>query len=91
MLKRLFYQHINNHLLVTASAWRNSAQAAVDGIGFILNASAEKSLCEVVPLSERILRAEFSGNPKSTILSVYSPTNEKKNEGKTDEFYKLLH
>ena len=30
------YEHINNHLLITSSAWRNQAQAAVGGVGFLL-------------------------------------------------------
>ena len=69
------YEHIDNHLLVTSSAWRNASQAAVGGVGFILNSLAEKSLCEVVSLNKRILKASFSGSPESTIFSVYSPTN----------------
>ena len=44
------YERLDNHLIITSSAWRNSAQAAVGGVGFILNATAEKSLCEVVTL-----------------------------------------
>ena len=37
------YERIDNHLLITTSAWRNSALAAVGDVGFILNATAEKS------------------------------------------------
>ena len=62
------YEQWDNYLIITSSAWRNSAQAAAGGVGFILNRTAEKSLCEVVFLSNRIMRASFSGNPASTIL-----------------------
>ena len=85
------YEHIDNHLLVTASAWRNSAQAAVGGVGFVINAAAEKSLCEVVRISARIVKASFSGNPESTFFSVYSPTNIKHNQTEADEFYQHIH
>ena len=84
------YEHIDNHLLVTSSAWRNASQAAVGGVGFILNSLAEKSLCEVVSLNKRILKASFSGNPESTFFSVYSPTNVKDNKEESDELYNLL-
>ena len=85
------YLHIDNHLLVTSSAWRNKVQAAVGGVGFILSPSSEKSLCEVVPVSDRILRASFSGNPESSIFSIYSPTNERCHQEAADEFYLQVH
>ena len=31
------YEEIDNHLLVTSSAWRNSAQAATGGVGFLMS------------------------------------------------------
>ena len=41
------YENIDGHLLVTSSAWRNSSQAAVGGVWFIMKKSAEKALCDV--------------------------------------------
>jgi hypothetical protein len=78
----LKHKHIDNHLLVTSSAWRNASQVAVGGVGFILNSLAEKSLCEVVSLNKRIFKASF--------FSVYSPTNVKDNKEESDELYNLL-
>ena len=85
------YERLDNHLIVTSTARRNSVHAAVGGVGFILNGTAEKSLCEAVTFSNRIMRASFSGNPASTILSIYSPTNHTDNESETDRFYDLIH
>ena len=78
---------MDNHWIIASSAWRKSA--VVCGVGLILN-SAEKSLCEVVTLSNRIMRASFSGNPASTILSIHSQTNYKGNESEADSFYDLI-
>ena len=71
----LLYEHIDNHLLVTASAWRNSAQAAMGGVGVIMNRAAEQALSNVEKISERIVKVTFAGNPVTTIFVVYSPTN----------------
>ena len=43
----LLYQHMDNHLIVTASAWRNIAQASTGGVGIVMNSAAEKVLCDV--------------------------------------------
>ena len=40
----LKYLQLEDHLLVTASAWRNSAQAATGGVGILLNKRAESVL-----------------------------------------------
>ena len=45
--EELLYKHVDNHLLVSSSAWRNSAQAATGGVGIIMNKSAERVLCDV--------------------------------------------
>ena len=84
------YEHIDNHLLVTSSAWRNNAQAAVGGVGLLLNRDAENALSDVTQISDRVIKATFSGNPETTIIVAYSPTNEKKNEEAATMFYDQL-
>lgn len=54
------FERIDGHILVTTSAWRNSRQAAVGGVGFLINPYAEKSLCDVVKISDRIIKASFA-------------------------------
>ena len=84
------YEEIDNHLLVTSSAWRNSAQAATGGVGFLMSKKASSALCEVTSSSERVIQATFAGNPELTLISVYAPTNCRGNEDKADEFYNQL-
>ena len=73
--------------LITSSAWRNSNGAASGGIGIVISKMIEKSLCDVVSFNERILIAHFDGNPKTTVIVQYSPT-----EGSSDseDHYKNL-
>ena len=41
------FQQIDNHMLITKSAWRNKAQAATGGVGILLASAAEKVLSDV--------------------------------------------
>ena len=61
--------------LVTSSSTRNTIGASVGGVGFLLNPLASKSLCSVQKISSRIIVANFAGNPATTVICCYSPTN----------------
>ena len=63
-----------NCVLITSSAWRNRAGAAVGGIGFAINKDTASALADTKRINERILVANFSGNPATTIIVHYSPT-----------------
>jgi len=63
-----------NCYFVSTSAWRNSVQASVGGVGFFMTRKAYSAIRETVPVSPRILRITFNGNPRATLISVYSPT-----------------
>ena len=69
------YQRVGGCTFITSSAWRNDAQAATGGVGFMVSPRARKALRSVHQHSDRILIAEFEGNPVTTVMSVYSPTN----------------
>ena len=73
---------IGDHYLVTSSAWRNAAQAAVGGVGIAMSPTAKKALTEVTSFSERVLMAKFQSNPTTTIIAAYSPTNSAKGDEK---------
>ena len=88
--EKIKYEEINNHVLITSSAVRNSAQAAIGGVGLLLNKKASSALCEVTSISSRIMQATFAGNPELTLISVYAPTNCKGNEESAEEFYSQL-
>ncbi|KAK1902375.1 Craniofacial development protein 2 [Dissostichus eleginoides] len=74
---------------ITASAWRNEAQAATGGVGLMLGPLARKALRRVYHHTDRILIAEFSGNPVTTVIVVYSPTNVAPSE-EVEKFYEDL-
>ena len=61
--------------LITCSAWKNSINASMGGNGILLSQRAYTALSSVEKISLRIMIATFNGNPKTTILCCYSPTN----------------
>ena len=76
-------------MLVTSSCWKNSVNASVGGIGFLLPPKVKDNLILAEPISPRIMLLEFSGNPKLTVICVYSPHNESP-EDEVDKFYSDL-
>ena len=64
---------IKSHLITTSAA-KNTVEAAVGGVGPVINAEASKLVREITPVSQRVLKITFNGNPKLTIPTVYSPT-----------------
>lgn len=79
----------NGSFLITSPAWRNGAGAATGGVGFILNRLAHKAICKIIPINNRILLISFNGNPKLTMMSIYSPTEAASDE-EAEEFYNTL-
>ena len=69
------YRRVGGRTFITSSAWRNDAQAATGGVGLMVSPQARKALRRVHPHTNRILSADFEGNPVTTVMSVYSPTN----------------
>ena len=72
---QIAYCKVEKRTFITASAWRNEAQAATGGVGLMLGSLACRALQRVHKHTNRILMAEFAGNPVTTVLVVYSPTN----------------
>ncbi|CAH1242794.1 Hypp6974 [Branchiostoma lanceolatum] len=69
------YEDINGSMLITTTASRNQAGAAVGGVGILLSSKARGSLAKVTSNTARILTASFQGNPATTIIVTYCPTN----------------
>ena len=65
----------NGWLLATVSAWKNSANASVGGVGMLIGPRALKTLHSIRRIQLRMMAATFNGNPRATIISCYSPTN----------------
>ena len=63
-------------ILATSSCWRNSVNSYVGEVGMLLSPSAYNYLEDnVVVVNSRILVADLSGNPATTIICCYSSTN----------------
>ena len=60
---------------MTVSAWKNSVNASVGGVGMLLGPRALKTLNSIERIQPRMMAATFNGNPKATIISCYSPIN----------------
>ncbi|MEM7019132.1 MAG: hypothetical protein AAF512_17545 [Pseudomonadota bacterium] len=60
--------------LITSSAWRNSNGASSGGVGLLVSKTTESALAGIIPFNERIIIAHFNGNPMTTVIVHYSPT-----------------
>ena len=88
-LEALRVEHINTYQLITASATKNSVNASVGGVGFLLSPRAQKSLLSVDKISSRIIILHINGNPRLSVICCYSPTNCSDDDVKAD-FYRSL-
>ena len=78
-----------NWRLVTCSGWKNQVNAATGGTAMLFNQQAYNALASVEMISPRIMIATINGNPQTTIISCYSPTNVSKEE-EVEKFYEEL-
>ena len=65
----------NGWASVSASAWKNSVSAAIEGVGMLIGPRALKSLNSIKKIQPRMMVATFNGNSSATIISSYSPIN----------------
>ena len=65
----------NGWTFVSASASKNSFNDAIVGVGMLVGPRALKSLNSIEKIQPRMMVAMFNGNPSTTIISCYSPTN----------------
>ena len=79
----ILIEHLENCTLITISAWRNNN----GGVGLVVNGFAEKALAEVIPINERIITVTFNGNPSTTVIINYTPTEGSK---AAEEHYEKL-
>ena len=61
--------------MATVSAWKNSVNATVGGVGMLIGPKAIKTLNSIERIQPRMMTATFNGNPRATVISCYSPTN----------------
>ena len=58
----------NGWTLVTSSAYKNTVNASIGGVGILLSPNAQKALNNIESITPRILVASFNGNPKTTVV-----------------------
>ena len=74
--KNIEYHDSGNGLtLATASAWKNSVNATLGGVGMLIGPRALKSLNSIEKIQPRMMVATFNGNCSATMISCYRPTN----------------
>ena len=73
--------------LITSSAWRNASGAANGGVGLVVSRTTESAVADVKSFNERIMIAHFNGNPATTVIVHYSPTEG--SESATDHYTNL--
>ena len=73
-------------IMATSSAEKGENNSTIRGIGLLLSPRAYKALQNIESITPRILIATFSGNPETTIITCYSPTN-CSDEEVTSNFY----
>ena len=60
---------------ISASAWKNSMNSTIGGVGMLLSPQAMSALNSIEKIVPRMIIANFNGNPIATVISCYSPTN----------------
>ena len=65
----------NGWTLATVSAWKNSVNTTIRGVGMLIRPRALQSLNSIEKIQPRMMVATFKGNPSTTIIFCYSPTN----------------
>ena len=66
---------IGKNILFTASAYKNEINASVGGVGLTVQKQLLPILTSIKKVNDHILIATFRGNPKTVIISCYSPHN----------------
>ena len=85
----LKYHPVGSYQLVTSSATKSTSNSTVGGVGFLLSSIASDNLLSIESVSPRIIVLELEGNPKTTLVCVYSPTNSSPLD-EIEEFYTTL-
>ena len=86
---KLKYHQSGSFQLVTSSATKNTVNSTVRGVGFLLSQKVLDNLLGITKISPWIIVLELEGNPKTTVICVYSPHNSSY-ESDVEDFYTTL-
>ena len=70
-----YHETGNGWTLATVSAWKNSVNATVGGVGMLIGPRALKIFNNIERIHPRMMAGTFNGNHRASIISCYSPTN----------------
>ena len=70
-----YHDTSNGWTFILASARKNSANTAIGGVRMLIGPQALKSLNSIVKIQPNMMVAMFNGNPSTTTISCYIPTN----------------
>ena len=85
----LKYQQAGSLQLVPSSTTKNATQSTVRGVGIPLSQKASENLLKIESISPSIMVLELEGNPKTTVICVYSQHNSSSESGIEDFYTKL--
>lgn len=81
-------EHSNFHCELLMQ--EKNQNSTISGVGFLLSPRAYKACHTMEKYTARILVVTLAGNPETTIVCCYSPTNTLENEKEVIQFYKDL-
>ncbi|XP_072050011.1 uncharacterized protein [Amphiura filiformis] len=79
----------DGYQLVSSSAWRNTGGVSIGGVGLLLSPKAKRAFLFCNSVSPRILCMTFAGNPRTTVIVTYCPTNVSE-ERDAEQHFQLL-
>ena len=68
-----YHDTCNGWTLATVSAWKNSVNATVGGVGILIEPRALKSLNGIERIQPRMMVTTFNGNPRATSPATALP------------------
>ena len=76
-------------MILTSSAEKGSKNATIRGVGILLSPKSYQALNKIESINARTLIASFNGNPSTTVICCYSPTNTSDEDDVKDFYYDL--
>lgn len=74
---KILYQHLENNISITPSAWRNTNNVSSGDVGLTINRRAKNALAKVESWKKRTFVANFNGNFALAIIVEGSNKGEK--------------
>ena len=68
---KLKYHSVGSYQLVTSLSTKNSVNATVGGVGFLLSPRASDNLLNIESITPKIMILELEGNPKTPKPQLY--------------------